>query len=209
MIRPEGFRGAAFGTAADGDPRTDPGRLAAMASALGISAEWATISQIHGDVVLVAEVPGHLGEGDAIVTAVPDLPIVVATADCVPVIVEAEGAVAVVHAGWRGLGAGTIAAALGRLRALGHEPSRAAVGPAVGPCCYEVGADVADRFGAFTTTTTWGTPSVDLGAAAEAQLAGLAVWRSGRCTLTDPDLHSHRQNGTSSRQVAVAWVPKD
>ena len=124
-------------------------------------------------------------------------------------IILVVGAAAVVHAGWRGAVDGVITLTLARMRDLGFEPLRAAIGPAIGPCCYEVGADVASLFGEHVDQTGWGTSSVDIPGYLEAQLRGLEVWKSTECTFTSPRLHSWRRDKTKERQVAVAWLPSD
>ncbi len=206
MITPPGFTGVAFGTAAEGDARTDePARLEFVS--LGAPQAWAFVTQVHGARVLHADRPGHLGEGDAIVTESPDLAITVATADCVPIVIQGEGFAAVVHAGWRGLVAGVVPAALDAIAKRGLTPQKAAIGPAIGSCCYEVGGDVLEHLGAHRATTSWGADSVDLVGAVAGQLDGIPTWISGRCTMTDDALHSYRQDRTRLRQVAVAWLP--
>jgi YfiH family protein len=207
MIRPSGFAGAAFGTIATGDLRVDRVRRRYVAQELGIPADWAFVKQIHSAVVVEATRSGNLGEADAIVTAAR-IPIAVATADCVPIIIEAAAAVAVVHAGWRGAAAGVVPATLAFMQASGHAPLRAAIGPAIGPCCYEVGAEVSARFPGFVRETTWGSSSVDIPGYVADQLAGLEVWRSADCTFTSEGLNSWRSDRTKQRQVAVAWLPK-
>ncbi len=207
MIRPPGFAGAAFGTKASGDLRSSPVRRAAAADELGIPADWAFVHQVHGTKVVEAIAPGQLGDADAIVVARSGIPIAVATADCVPVVIEAATAVAVVHAGWRGAVAGVVTAALDYMIAGGHEPRRAAIGPAIGPCCYEVGPEVAAQFPGHEAQTKWGSTSVDIPGYIERQLAGLSVWRSNECTYSSERLYSWRRNGTKRRQVAVAWLP--
>lgn len=208
MIRPSGLRGAAFGTASDGDGRKDRDARSRIGRRLGIGDAWATISQVHGAVVATADAPRHLGEADAVITFRAGIPITVATADCLPIVVEGERSVAVIHAGWRGLRSGVIERTLETMDENGDAPLRAAIGPAIGPCCYEVGTEVADEFPGFRSQTTWGTESVDLPAAAAAALGGLTVWRSTRCTMTDAAFHSHRRDGTTARQVTVAWLPR-
>ncbi len=207
MIRPPGFRGAAFGTAREGDGRRDPAARRAISAALGIPTEWASLSQVHGAHVFRAVAPGMLGKGDGAFTTVPGLPLTVATADCVPVILEGSEVAAVVHAGWRGATAGVLLRALEAIAAAGLTVQRAAIGPAIGPCCYEVGDEVAARFPGFTAHTTWGTRSVDLSGYLASQLPDLAVWRSDACTYTTGSLHSWRLDRTRQRQVAVAWLP--
>ncbi|MDQ3782319.1 MAG: polyphenol oxidase family protein, partial [Actinomycetota bacterium] len=153
----------------------------------------------------VATTAGAAGEADALITTTAGLGVAVATADCVPVIIEGPGFAAVVHAGWRGFVGGVMAATLEAIGSMGLTPRRAAVGPAIGPCCYQVGAEVLDRLTGYIATTTWGAPSVDLPAAVTAALGDLPVWRSERCTFTDHRLNSHRRDQTAHRQVAVAW----
>jgi hypothetical protein len=93
------------------------------------------------------------------------------------------------------------------MEAAGAAPERAAVGPGIGPCCFEVGPDVLARLPGFRTRTRRGTEAVDLPAAAAVGLEGLEVWRAEACTCCRSDLHSYRRDGTRQRQVAVAWVP--
>jgi len=207
MIRPAGFRGVAFGTAEDGDPRTDPEARARWTRALGVDDEWAVVHQVHGSCVVRVAAGGAHGEADGLVTATPGVALAVATADCLPVVLEGAGSVALVHAGWRGLAAGVLAAAVEEMRQLGDEPLRAAIGPGIGPCRYEVGPELGERFPEAVSRTSVGTRSVDLVAAARRRLAGIPLWVSDRCTYEDRRLHSHRRDGTRRRQVAVAWLP--
>ncbi len=207
MIRPDGFRGAAFGTTVEGDARSHADSRRTMARALGISEDWATVTQIHGVGIVEATFAGNLGEADAILTHTRGLPAAVATADCVPVVIEANDVVAVIHVGWRGALAGVVEQTLDVLSASATPPIRAAIGPAIGPCCYEVGTDVADRFPDDVSSTTWGTTSVDLAGFVAGRLEGLEIWRSRRCTYTARDLFSYRRDQTDDRQVAVGWLP--
>lgn len=207
MIRPAGFRGAVFGEAADGNGRDDPAARSAMSSLLSIPNEWAYLRQIHSGVVHRVASPGLAGEGDALVTEVPGVPLVVATADCMPIIVEGDRSVAVIHAGWRGVAAGVISAGLEAVVSLGDTPRRAAIGPSIGPCCYEVGEEVRAAVGGYQAETTFGTASVDLWAAAVDQLDGVAVERLDVCTYADTDYWSYRRDATTKRQVSVAWLP--
>ena len=102
--------------------------------------------QVHGIAVMEARPGAGPQDADAIVSDVPGLPVGVVTADCVPLLVAELGGARVVaiHAGWRGLAAGVVAAGLAALGRLGARPSRlrAAIGPHIGPCCYEVDGPV-------------------------------------------------------------------
>ncbi len=213
MIRPPGFRGAAFGTARNGDARVDEAARRGIARELGLTSEWAFLTQVHGTDVVEARGPGRIAEADALFTTRSGLPLAVATADCVPVVLEGPAVVAVVHAGWRGAAGGVVLETLSRLAASKLDVARAAIGPSIGPCCYEVGSDVAGRFPGFVSETRWGSPSVDIGgylaSELEAALPAGAVWRSTECTFTSDELHSYRRTRTRDRQVAVGWLPPD
>jgi YfiH family protein len=134
--------------------------------------------------------------GDGLWTDEPGLPLLALSADCLPIAVVRENgarpALAVVHAGWRGLADGVVAAGV---EALGEGPKAAVIGPAVGPCCYEVGPEVSARFDADLTRDE----ILDLWSAAERALrrAGVArVDRVDRCTRCNPELFfSHRRSG--------------
>ena len=207
MIRPEGFRGAAFGTSEDGDAKRHPEARTRIAAELGVTDTWAFVRQVHGATMLQADGGGVLGDADAMYTTIRGLPLGIATADCLPIVLEGPAAVATVHAGWRGLSAGVIERTLQSLREASLTVDKAAIGPSIGQCCYEVGPEVAERFPAHVGLTTWGTQSVDLGRAAEHQLAGLAVWRSAECTMCSDGFNSYRRDRTGARQVAVGWLP--
>lgn len=112
----------------------------------------ASLEQVHSSIVHVASRTGCAGRGDALLTAHPGLAVSVRTADCYPVLLAdpEHRAVAAVHAGWRGAAAGVVGETIGQMRSVcGTRPGAlyAAVGPGIGACCYEVGAEVARRFG--------------------------------------------------------------
>lgn len=209
MILPPGVRGVVFGTRALGDGRSNTAMRTALSTDLGITGRWATIKQVHGNRVVQVSEPGFHGEADALVTSAIGLPIVIATADCVPVVLIGRRTRGVAHAGWRGVAAGVVPATVERMHSLGDTPSVAILGPHIGPCCYEVGTDVIDALGGFAAQTRSGTPSVDLAAAIRSQLGGIEVRDVGRCTHDDPALASYRKDGTSERQVTVVWIPQD
>ncbi len=205
MIQPA--PGVAFTWADDGDMRADPVARAAVAARLGIGEQWALVNQVHGSAVHVVQAPGAAGAGDALVTTRRRLPLAVFTADCLGIVLIGPGVVGVAHAGWRGLAAGVVEASVAACRRLGHGAVAAYIGPGIGPCCFEVGADVSGIFSPRVTETTWGTPSVDLAAEAEAQLEnqGVATKVDERCTACG-DGHSHRRDGSSLRMATLGWL---
>lgn len=151
--------------------------------------------QVHSPTVHRAHA-GVRGEpGDGLWTDEPGLPMLAMSADCLPIaIARTEGtpALAVLHAGWRGLAEGVVAAGAA---ALGEGAKAAVVGPAIGPCCYEVGLEVSELFDVDLTRDG----RLDLWTAAERALRAAGVERVERvdlCTRDHPELFfSHRRSG--------------
>jgi purine-nucleoside/S-methyl-5'-thioadenosine phosphorylase / adenosine deaminase len=194
-----------------------------------VEANWATlrretglafarVRQIHGDRVVVARPePGPAEEADAIVSAAPGLAACVAVADCLPILLAdpRSGAVAAVHAGWRGTIARIAARAVEALaREAGARPGEllAVVGPGIGPCCFEVSPDLAERFrgalGRRVADARARGARVDLFLANELVLREAGVTKDhidaiGRCTSCEAEaFFSHRRDaGRSGRQV--------
>ena len=158
--------------------------------------------QVHGARVVEAD-PGAVPDADGQVTARAGLAPMVLVADCLPIALVAPEGVAMLHAGWRGLAGGIVAAGVAALRGLGAARVAAAIGPGAGRCCYEVGPDVHAAFGTSGRT-------LDLKAIARARLeaAGVdEVHDCGLCTMHDAErFFSHRRDGgVTGRQAGVAW----
>jgi len=193
----------------------DPERVAEnrrrLAAEVGTDVELLQYSrQVHGPVVRRAGTPGDPGDG--VWSDTPGEPLLVFTADCLPVVLaRAEGerpAVAALHVGWRGLLAGIVSAGAA---ALGGGRLAASIGPGIGPCCYEVGEEVLgpfrDRFGAAVVNGR----TLDLWTATEQALRAAGaddVARVDLCTACNPDLFfSHRrEGGRTGRQGLIAYV---
>jgi YfiH family protein len=159
--------------------------------------------QVHGAHVrrLGEEMSGEQADGQA--TGRTDVAPLVLVADCLPIALAGPGAVAMVHAGWRGLAGGVVEAGVRAVRELGGEgPLAAAIGPGAGPCCYEVGDEVHAALG------TSG-PTADLKAVARGRLAAAgveAVQDVGVCTICDERFFSYRREGAAAgRQGGAAW----
>lgn len=207
MILPPGPGGVAFTGAADGDQKGDFGARQAVSESLGIEADWATVIQVHGDEVRYVDRPGNAGEADGLWTDRPALPVAVLTADCYGVVLVASAAVGVAHAGWRGAKAGIVTRVHDEMAAAGHEPRRAFIGPGIGVCCFEVGAEVAEVFPGTQGETSWGTTSVDLASVIEGQLGGTERSAVGGCTMHEEAWFSHRRDQTGSRMATIGWLP--
>lgn len=156
-----------------------------------------------------------LADVDGLLTGEPGLPLMVAVADCVPVVVVAAGRggalrVAALHAGWRGLLAGILERGVQLLRRHGSIVA-AVVGPSIGPCCFAVGEEVGRAF-ERQYPGTWHDGRVDLWGAAVRQLtdAGVAeraVTLARVCTSCDERFFSHRRDaGRSGRQAGIVWI---
>lgn len=197
----------------------EPGRVAdnrrALATALGIAPENVLMGrQVHGaellwheqqqDPQVYADVVRSPYEVDAHATDQPGLVPLVMVADCLPVALSGPGGVAMAHGGWRGLAGGVLEASAEPVKA-----EAAAIGPGIGPCCYEVGDEVLSAFEGLDGVAEG--RMLDLPAVATALLERAGVERIERadvCTSCNPELFfSHRRDGaTTGRQAGLAWL---
>lgn len=184
--------------------------------------EVRTLRQVHGArVIPVAEIGAERIEGDGLVSRPGDAPVGVHTADCVPILLVARRAriAAAVHSGWRGTVAGIAERAVALLaERWGVVPAEieAALGPAIGGCCYEVGEEVRAAFreryggrGLVGFAERGPSLRLDLRRFLEDRLAegGVAVESVGPCTACRTDvLHSYRRERGSGRQLSwIGW----
>ena len=189
-----------------------------------------TVHQVHGTRLITPEprqkaemMPEASEDADGLISRNRDFALGVTTADCVPILIHATdvGAVAAVHAGWRGTRARIAAVAVESLvRDFGADPSKVhvAIGPYIGPCCFEVGVDVADEFrNGFPKAVVSCRDQhrfVDLGLANRSVLAAAGVPEVQiddlrRCTRCEEDLFfSHRRDrGKTGRHIAYIALP--
>ncbi|MBZ0114913.1 MAG: peptidoglycan editing factor PgeF [Thermoanaerobaculia bacterium] len=172
----------------------------------------AFLHQIHSETVIETENHGDCGPGDGLVTSAMGLALIVVTADCVPVLLAGSERIAAVHAGWRGLVQGVIPRTLDAM--VGKGPVTAWIGPCIGPCCYEVGEEVALAIASVASTKAIQRdrkpkPHIDLRLAAQTQLerSGVSQIRHlGPCTRCDNSLWSYRRDGhQAGRNHAFIW----
>lgn len=189
---------------------------------------WVRAEQVHGaDIAYVgrdslslqcSDLQGSVGPADGIVTVRPDVSPVIFTADCAPVALSMDGAIAAVHGGWRGLRAGVIERAVETLRSVagkalaGGSAISAVIGPCIHPCCYEFPKDQLEvmtrRFSdSVEGVTREGRPALDIAAAVRAALERsnvLAIDDVDACTGCNQNYFSHRRDGpTTGRQVML------
>ncbi len=172
-----------------------------------------TIHRIGADVSPVAEV----GSGDGLITTNPGVGLLIWTADCVPVLLAAEGWVAAVHAGWRGCAADIVGAAIESVtRHTRKTPDhlRVALGPSICGDCYEVGSEVTEALRRFDLDESgWLADNhIDLRGLLQARLEALGVPAenieiAGGCTYESPGLASYRRDGAAAgRQWAMVYL---
>jgi polyphenol oxidase len=180
----------------------------------------ATAKQIHSDQILVATQAGHLGSGDAIISNRPNVTVAVRTADCLPILIvdPRTRAVAAVHAGWRGVVAEIVPKTIQAMSLkFGSRPEdlEVAIGPGIGPCCFEVGPEVASQFHAFfpERNDLDSRTKLDLAETVSRQLGRNGVARgqisdARLCSRCQPDLfESYRRDGErAGRMVAAAGL---
>jgi len=205
----------------------DPAAVAAnrkrLAGALGLAENGVVwMNQVHGDHVAVVDGPlapgvAAVDKTDALVTNTPRLALAVVTADCVPVLLgdARAGVVAAVHAGRVGAQKGVVARTVDAMLLLGAHADDISVllGPAVSGRNYEVpeemAADVEATLPGSRTTTSRGTPGLDLRVGIARQLMTLgikAIDVDPRCTVDDRNLFSHRRDAPTGRLASLVWM---
>ncbi|MCF6377339.1 polyphenol oxidase family protein [Nocardioides KLBMP 9356] len=202
-----------LGDAAAADERADAlGRVRQATGAVPV-----LMHQVHG--AHVERIDDRRTSGpvaaDAMVTDQSGVALLARAADCVPVLLAdpTTGWIAAVHSGRPGLAAGVVPAAVAAVREHGGDPTVAWIGPHVCGACYEVPADLQDEVAAGVpearSTTSWGTPALDLGAGVRAQLASAGVTdvrEVGACTREDESWPSYRRDGAAATRFAgVIW----
>ncbi len=202
------------------DPVAVAANRARLAAAIGLPGErvvW--MNQVHGDRIEVVDGPRDTAfdDTDGLVTSTPGLALAVITADCVPVLLAdaRAGVAAAVHAGRVGAQRGVVARAVEAMLGVGAQSGdiSALLGPAASGRSYEVPAAMADEVEAALpgsrTTTSAGTPGLDLRAGIACQLRNLGVTSievDPRCTVADPTLFSHRRGAPTGRLASLVWM---
>ncbi|MBZ4192986.1 MAG: peptidoglycan editing factor PgeF [Candidatus Contendobacter sp.] len=189
-----------------------------LAVAARLPTEPAWLEQVHGTVVVAAETVHSPIAADAAWTCQVGQPCVVMTADCLPVLLcdRSGTVVAAVHAGWRGLAGGVVAAAV---RPLGKPPAEllAWLGPAIGPDAFEVGEEVRAAFLALDAGNTAnfrpspaGRWRANLYGLARRQLQRLGVngiYGGDCCTFSEPArFFSYRREHSTGRMASLIWL---
>ena len=173
----------------------------------------ATLRQIHSDIAVYADRAGCMAEGDALLTDKPGQTVGVKTADCLPILLVdgRHRGVAAVHAGWRGavscIAQKTLEAMAARWNSR-PEDLHAAIGPGIGPCCFEVGPEVAVQFGKAPERARIDLPEFIRRQLLAAGVPERQIYVAGLCTACHPDLfHSFRRDREKAgRMISVIGV---
>ncbi|MBV8991191.1 MAG: peptidoglycan editing factor PgeF [Solirubrobacterales bacterium] len=208
------YRSLNLGRWTDDDSATVERNRALLGEQLGVG--FAYCRQVHGTSVIGVDAPSEPGsspqQADGQATTTAGIGLAALTADCLPVAVAGTEAVAMLHAGWRGLADGVIGEGVRAVRALeGSGSLIAAIGPGAGPCCYEVGDEVRPEFARHGEAAFRGQ-NLDLKTIARLELerAGVdCIHDVGLCTICSPrsPFYSHRRDhGITGRQAGVAWL---
>jgi YfiH family protein len=193
-----------------------------VAQLIGIPRDhWLESKQVHGATVrTVTELPSPddpAVEADGIATTLEDVAAVVVTADCLPVAMIAPEGVAMIHAGWRGLGADVLKRGVEALREAGASEIQVAIGPSIGVCCYEVNTWVHRAFMRYPRGVARLSNHAHLKNVARLQLQSVQIPLEhihdvDICTMCAPRslFHSHRRDyggdpADTGRQASAAW----
>jgi YfiH family protein len=204
-----------LGILTDDDPRNVAENRARLARELAVDPERVAMGwQVHGDEILEWTAPpenggfAHIGADlpkvDGHTTGLAGVPLMVLVADCLPLALVSSDRVTMLHCGWRGLAAGIIERALEQFA----EPPRAVLGPAIGPCGYEVGEEVLSEFSDLPGVADGRMLSLHLVAQSKLLAGRVTRYESfPYCTRCQPErFFSHRRDdGVTGRQAGLVW----
>jgi YfiH family protein len=194
------FTGKAFGTF---DLQNGDQSKASLQKALSLSNIF-YMKQVHGNTVqTISNESSNLPEVDALVTNQKSIALAVQIADCLPLLLQSDVAVAAVHVGRKGLLNGVAIAAVAALKQFGATKITGVVGPHICGNCYEVDQSMFDEITKQHPATKSNGRNLNLFAGLAAQISDIPLVNLNICTLENPDYFSFRRGGESGRQVGV------
>ena len=165
--------------------------------------EYSEMHQTHSDKFLIIKQSG-IYKADALITNEKNLPLIVKTADCMPILVSDDINVSAIHAGWRGLQKKILEKTLSSF----NKPTlKVFIGPHAQKCCYEVKNDVAFYFKKFIVKRE-GKIFLNMTGVVQNYLNTFKIKYeiSDDCTICNPDYFSYRENKTPNRQFGIIWI---
>ncbi|MFM7860677.1 MAG: peptidoglycan editing factor PgeF [Candidatus Nanopelagicaceae bacterium] len=167
------------------------------------------MNQVHGDTVVLVEDAQITPTCDALITTERNLALAVMVADCIPLLLKSEVAVAAVHVGRKGLMNSIARNAIAAMRDLGAEIIHSYIGPSICGNCYEVSEEIFNevtmRYPATNSLNQSGKYTLDLVSGLKSDLKDTVIMDHSSCVLEDPKTFSYRRDGTTGRQAGVIW----
>ena len=168
------------------------------------------MDQVHGDTVVLVEDNKVQPTGDALITTHQKLAVAVMVADCIPLLLKSDVAVAAVHVGRKGLMNGIARKTIDAMRDLGAEVIHSYIGPNICGDCYEVSAEifqeVVQKFPTSNSSKRTGKNTLDLVAGLKQDLKDTVQLDLSSCVLEDKNSFSYRRDGITGRQAGVIWL---
>ena len=168
------------------------------------------MNQVHGDTVVLVEEKTNTPTCDALITTERKLAVAVMVADCIPLLLKSDVAVAAVHVGRKGLMNGVARKTIDAMRDLGAEVIHSYIGPNICGSCYEVGADifneVVSKYPSSDSSNRTGKATLDLVSGLKTDLKGTVLLDLSSCVLEDKNSFSYRRDGITGRQAGVIWL---
>ena len=168
------------------------------------------MNQVHGDTVILVENNQTTPTCDALITTERKLAVAVMVADCIPLLLKSDVAVAAVHVGRKGLMNGIARKTIDAMRDLGAEVIHSYIGPSICGGCYEVGLDifeeVVSKYPTSDSSKRSGKKTLDLVAGLKTDLKDTVLLDLSSCVLEDKHTFSYRRDGITGRQAGVIWL---
>ncbi|MFM8366106.1 MAG: polyphenol oxidase family protein [Candidatus Nanopelagicaceae bacterium] len=168
------------------------------------------MDQVHGDTVVLVEGKTNTPTCDALITTERKLAVAVMVADCIPLLLKSDVAVAAVHVGRKGLMNGVARKTIDAMRDLGAEVIHSYIGPNICGSCYEVGADifneVVSKYPSSDSSNRTGKATLDLVSGLKTDLKDTVLLDLSSCVLEDKNSFSYRRDGITGRQAGVIWL---
>jgi YfiH family protein len=168
------------------------------------------MNQVHGDTVVLVEEKTNNPTCDALITTERKLAVAVMVADCIPLLLKSDVAVAAVHVGRKGLMNGVARKTIDAMRDLGAEVIHSYIGPNICGSCYEVGADifneVVSKYPSSDSSNRTGKATLDLVSGLKTDLKDTVLLDLSSCVLEDKNSFSYRRDGITGRQAGVIWL---
>ena len=201
------FDSANLGDHVGDDPELVRRNRAQLETQIGIPIQF--MNQVHGDTVVLVEEQVSAPTCDALITTSKKIALAIMVADCIPLLLKSDIAIAAVHVGRRGLMNQITRKTISAMRDLGAELIHAYIGPSICGDCYEVSVEIFDevvaKYPSANASHRSGKLTLDLVAGLKEDLKDTVLLDLSSCVLEDRHTFSYRRDGTTGRQAGVIW----